>query len=84
MSALAPQVFTNISPEQFAAIEQRAASESGLAINGPSGKSSKAGVEIEWNYDGSTLTITCTHDPFYVPAAKIIAGIQELVLGKNS
>ena len=80
MGALPAKTYT-VTPEEFAAIEKRAASGSGINIQGNSGTASKLGVTITWNYDGTTLTIDCTSHPFFVGAEEIQADIDKLVNG---
>ena len=80
MGALSPQKFT-ITPEEFAAIQDRAKQGTGIAIEGNVGKASKLGVTISWDYDGTTLTIQCTDHPFFVGKEAIQDSIFKLVKG---
>jgi hypothetical protein len=65
MSACPSQTFANVTPDQFAAMQQKAQA-SGIPLEGNSGTASKFGGKFEWNYDPATqtLTITVTSPPF--------------------
>jgi hypothetical protein len=75
-----PQVFNGITPQQFAKLVEKAKA-SGIDLAGNSGKASKFGVEIAWNYaaDKQELTLHCLHTPFFVKPEEVQAKIQALV-----
>jgi hypothetical protein len=80
MAQSAPQVFSGITPENYATLIQKAQS-AGLNLTGNSGKASKSGVEIAWNYssEAQQLTIQCLGTPFFVKPEEVNAKIQALV-----
>ena len=80
MAAGAPQVFTGVTPEQYARLVEKAKG-AGIELNGNSGTASKFGVEIAWNYVPGTqeLTLQCLNAPFFMTTADVDARIQKLV-----
>jgi hypothetical protein len=80
MSHTAPQVFENISPEQFALLTEKAQG-AGIAIAGNSGSAAKMGVEVAWNYspDSRQLTLHCIKTPFFIDADDVNRRIHALV-----
>ena len=80
MAASSPQVFTGITPEQFARLTEKART-AGIDLNGASGTASKFGVEIAWNYaqEIGELTIQCLDAPFFLSAASVDARVAALV-----
>jgi hypothetical protein len=80
MSSAAPQLFSNVSPSQFAQLTQKAQS-AGIAISGNSGSASKMGVEVAWNYSPETceLSLQCLKTPFFIKAADVNQQIHALV-----
>jgi hypothetical protein len=76
----APQLFNNISPAQFAVLQQKAGA-AGIPISGNSGSASKMGVEVEWNYspDAQQLIIQCLKTPFFISAADVNQKIHGLI-----
>ena len=76
----APQLFNNISPTQFAVLQQKASS-AGIPISGNSGSAAKMGVEVAWNYspDAQQLSIQCLKTPFFISAADVNQKIHSLV-----
>jgi hypothetical protein len=76
----APQLFHNISPTQFAVLQQKA-SAAGIPISGNSGSAAKMGVEVAWNYspDAQQLSIQCLKTPFFISAADVNQKIHGLV-----
>ncbi len=80
MAQSPPQVFSGITPENYATLMQKA-NASGLALNGNSGTASKYGVEVAWNYSPETqeLSLQCLHTPFFVKPESVYAKIQALV-----
>jgi len=75
-----PQIFPDITPEQFACLVAKAAAQ-GIEIAGNSGSASRDGVTIAWDYDdaGQILTLQCTASPFFIPCNMINARLQGLV-----
>ena len=75
-----PQVFSNITPEQYAVLTQKARA-SGIELNGNSGTAAQFGVEVAWNYapDAQQLTLQCLRAPFFVSEAEVNAKLQSLV-----
>jgi hypothetical protein len=75
-----PQVFAGISPEHFAKLTQKARA-AGIEMNSNSGRASKMGIEIEWNYapDKRELTVTCLHTPFFMSADDVNKKLHALV-----
>lgn len=80
MGQSAPLVFPGITPQQYKKLTARA-HVAGIDLNGLSGKASKFGVEIVWNYSPETLELTlhCLATPFFVQPAEVNARIQTLV-----
>jgi hypothetical protein len=75
-----PQVFTGITPAQYANLTEKARS-AGIEMNGNSGRASKMGVEVEWHYSPELqeLTLTCLHTPFFMSADDVNARLHALV-----
>jgi len=67
MSQCAAQVFTGVSPENFACLQGKAAGP-GDSMDGGQGSASKDGITVTWDYqaDNQTLTIQCTAAPFFL------------------
>ena|GEM_PF-1360178 len=80
MAGYTPQVFSGISPAQYAKLLQKA-NASGIAMSGNTGHASRMGVEVEWNYseEKQELVLTCLHAPFFVRAEDVNAKLQALV-----
>jgi hypothetical protein len=80
MGPSAPQVFKDISPEQYSRLVEKAKA-SGIDLGGNSGTASKFGVEIAWTYvpDSQQLTIQCLKTPFFMSTSDIDTKIQTLV-----
>ena len=80
MSQCAAQVFTEVSSEKFACLQEKAADQ-GIAIDGDQGSASKDGIIITWDYeaDSQTLTIQCTAAPFFLSCGTINVTIHDLV-----
>jgi hypothetical protein len=49
MSQCAAQVFTGVSPENFACVQGKAAAQ-GIAMGGDQGSASKDGITVTWDY----------------------------------
>jgi hypothetical protein len=80
MTQSAPQVFTGITPEQFARLGQKAAA-SGIALNGNSGSATKFGVKVGWNYspEEQKLVLECLETPFFMSSDEVNAKLQAMV-----
>jgi hypothetical protein len=80
MSTPAPQLFNNISPAQFAVLQQKAGA-AGIPISGNSGSASKMGVEVAWNYspESGQLSLQCLKTPFFISASDVDQKIRDLV-----
>ena len=80
MAAGTPQVFSGITPAKYAALMEKA-NNSGVLMSGSSGRATKMGVEVEWNYSAEKqeLVLTCHRTPFFVSAEDVNARLQELV-----
>ncbi len=80
MALSAPQVFSGITPENYATLIAKAQA-AGLNLSGNSGTATKFGVEMAWNYsaEARVLTIQCLCTPFFVKPDQVIAKIQALV-----
>lgn len=82
MTAAAAQVFSGVTPEQYAQLVEKAAA-AGIALTGNAGKAETFGVEVEWNYspDSQELTIQCLSTPFFITPDAVNARIAGLVKG---
>ncbi len=80
MSIPAPQLFSNISPAQFATLQEKAAA-AGIPISGNSGSASKMGVEVVWNYapESQQLSLQCLKTPFFISVSDVNQKIHDLV-----
>ncbi len=80
MAAGTPQVFSGITPEKYATLMEKA-NGAGVAMSGNSGRATKMGVEVEWDYSAEKqeLVLTCHRTPLFVSAEDINARLHELV-----
>jgi len=80
MGPNAPQVFSGISPENYAKLAAKAQA-GGIDIAGPSGSASKFGVEVAWNYaeEKRELTLQCLSAPFFMSVADVHARLKKMV-----
>ncbi len=80
MPPSSPQVFHNISPEQYGALIKKAAA-AGINITGNSGTTSNFGVEVKWDYspERRELTFQVLHTPFFMSAESVDARIKAVV-----
>jgi hypothetical protein len=80
MSASTPQVFSGITPAKYAALMEKA-NTAGVPMSGNSGRATKMGVEVEWNYSAEKqeLVLTCHRTPFFVSAEDVNARLHALV-----
>jgi hypothetical protein len=74
------QVFSGISPAQYAKLVEKAHA-AGFEIDGNSGSAKKMGVEVAWHYSelDQKLELTCVHAPFFVSADEVDAKLREMV-----
>jgi hypothetical protein len=75
-----PQVFSNISPERYAILIQKA-SAAGINLTGNSGVASNFGVEVQWNYlpEIRELTFQVLNTPFFLSAESVEKRIKAVV-----
>ncbi len=75
-----PQVFTGVTPEQYARLVAKAR-EAGINLDGYTGTATKFGVEIAWAYEpvSQELTIQTMNTPPFVKPGDVDARIQSLV-----
>ena len=80
MSAATPQIFSGITPAKYALLMERA-QDAGLPMNGNSGRASRMGVEVEWNYspEEQQLVLTCHRAPLFMSVESVNSKIHELV-----
>jgi len=80
MTQTAPQVFSDITPEQYSSLLQKAQA-AGMSLSGNSGTASKFGVEVAWNYSQAAqeLTFQCVRTPFFMRPEDVNARIEALV-----
>jgi len=80
MSAATPQVFSGITPAKYAALVEKA-KDAGIPMSGNSGRASKMGVEVEWDYSAERqeLVLTCHRTPFFMSVADVNTKLHELV-----
>ncbi len=80
MAASTPQVFSGITPAKYAALMEKA-NNAGVPMSGNTGRASKMGVEVEWNYSAEKqeLVLTCHRTPFFVSVQDVNAKLHELV-----
>jgi hypothetical protein len=73
-------VFEKVTEEQYKKLAAQARA-AGIAIEGASGKASKMGVQIQWNYVASEqrLTLQCLGKPFYMSMDEINSRLRKLV-----
>ncbi len=75
-----PQVFSNITPDKYALLTQKAGA-AGINMSGNSGTASQFGVEVSWSYSPQAceLTIQCLETPFFISPETVNAKIKSLV-----
>jgi hypothetical protein len=80
MANSTPQVFTGITPSQYALLGEKAR-EAGIDVSGKSGRTKKMGVEVEWNYceEKQELVLTCLQTPFFLSTENVNAKLRSLV-----
>ena len=80
MAPSTPQVFKNVTPDQYALLVEKARA-AGIDLEGNSGTASKFGVEITWNYTPETreLTLQTLKTPFFMKAADVDEKVKSLL-----
>ena len=80
MAQSEPHVFTNVTPEKYARLVEKARG-AGIDLDGSSGVASKFGVEIAWRYspEARELTLQCLNTPFFINPEDVDAKIRSLV-----
>ena len=80
MADSSPQVFQGVAPEQYAQLVQKARS-AGIEMSGDSGRASRMGVEVEWNYSAEQqeLTLTCVRAPFFMSTQDVNEKLRTVV-----
>jgi hypothetical protein len=75
-----PQVFSDISPERYAILIQKA-SAAGINITGNSGIASNFGVEVQWDYspESRKLSFQVLTTPFFISAESVDKRIRAVV-----
>ena len=75
-----PLVFSNITPEHYQKLTEKARS-AGIEMSGNSGRTSKMGIEVEWSYsdEKQELVLTCLHTPFFMKVNDVNARLRALV-----
>ena len=80
MANSTPQVFTGITPSQFAKLTEKAR-EAGVQMSGKTGRASKMGVTVEWHYseEKQELLLTCIETSFFLSADDVNSRLRSLV-----
>ena len=80
MAGYTPQVFSGITPAQYSKLVEKAKA-AGVAMSGNTGRTSRMGVEVEWNYseEKQELVLTCLRAPFFVSADDVNSKLNALV-----
>lgn len=80
MAQTAPQVFSSITPAQFAKLSEKAKG-AGIDLNGNAGSASKFGVEVAWNYspEKQELILQCLSAPFFLSSEQVNEKLRALV-----
>jgi hypothetical protein len=79
------RTYTNITPEEFAAIEAKANQLTGMTLIGDEGEATGPhGVDIKWQYvaESATLTFTLKHYPPFCEG-KVESSLDALVGAKG-
>lgn len=74
------QTFSGVTPAQYAMLIEQAKA-AGVEISGNTGRATKMGVEVAWNYSETAqqLELTCLHTPFFVTVDQVNAKLRNLV-----
>ena len=80
MAHASPQIFDGITPAQYELLVHKARA-AGIEMKGDSGRASRMGVEVEWQYspEKQELTLTCLRTPFFVSAEDVNARLRAVV-----
>jgi hypothetical protein len=74
------QTFSGVTPAQYATLIEQAKA-AGVEISGNTGRASKMGIEVAWNYseEAQQLELTCLHTPFFVTTEQVNTRLRNLV-----
>jgi hypothetical protein len=80
MNQCAAQVFSNIPPDKWLAIQAKATANN-ITLTGDSGQTTQQGFTFSWRYDAASfsLTIQCLDQPFWASCGSINNKIHDLV-----
>lgn len=80
MSENLPLVFSNVTPQHFSALAEKARAN-GIDIDGNSGSASQFGVEVSWEYAPATgkLTLHCLKTPFFLSLEDVNGRLRRMV-----
>jgi len=75
-----PLVFSNITPQHFSALAEKARAN-GIDISGNTGTASQFGVEVSWDYVPTTgqLTLHCLRTPFFLKLEDVNTRLRKMV-----
>jgi hypothetical protein len=75
------KIYQNVSHAQFSALAAKA-QENGIAITDDKGSAKKLGVEVAWDYNDVTLTLSLQvlHTPIFVSAETVEDKLAEMVV----
>lgn len=82
MGACAKLTYNKFTPKCWECCVEMAKKHYGIDINKPSGETSKDGFTIRWEYyeNTQTLSIQCTHSPFWVSCGTINGRIDDEIM----
>ena len=80
MGHASPQIFDRITAAQYELLAENARA-AGIDMKGNSGRVSRMGVEVEWDYspEKQELTLTRLRTPFFVSAKDVNARLRAVV-----
>ena len=78
---MTPPIKIPMSTVEYQAAARRLQSEEGVTVAGEEGTLSHSGVTIAYDEDGSTLTLTVEHKPFYLGDAILQEQIRKWFQG---
>lgn len=80
MSKCTAQIFSGITAAMWQQISQQA-TDNGLPIEGNSGRKTKDGFEVSWDFDPASgrLELQCHNSPFWAPCSLIQEKVEEIV-----
>jgi hypothetical protein len=72
MSACDSLTYQNVTPAQWAAMENAVEADFGIVMSGNTGTATAQGYSFEWKYDGSSeLWLVCYDSPAWIPCTLI-------------